>query len=268
MPQAAGGGVRSVDKAVSIVEALAASPRGLGLAEIARAIGQNESTTHHLVATLRRRGFVEQDNTTRVYRLGHRLVQLAVSFLADTDLYSVAVGPLFTLRDQTGETSYLTALRGADTGTMIELPGWHPVQARRAPEVNAPSWHSTATGKLFLAYMSPERRHDLLDSMELRAFPTHTLCHRDALEREFETIRAQGYALDQQENFDGVACIAAPVFTLHGECNASASISFPATKLAQIPTMLPVVLVTADRISASLGYVQPADKQNLSLVAS
>jgi DNA-binding IclR family transcriptional regulator len=268
MPQPAEGGVRSVDKAISIIETLAAAPRGLGLTEIARVIGQNESTTHHLVATLRHRGFVEQDDATRVYRLGHRLMQLAVSYLADTDLYSVAVGPLFTLRDQTGETSYLTALRGADSGTMIELPGWHPIQARRPPEARAPTWHSTATGKLFLAYMSPERRDALLEDMELRAFTAQTICDRAALEREFEAIRTQGYAHDQQENFDGVACIAAPVFTVHGECFASASISFSATKMAQIPTMLPVVLVTADRISASLGFVQPDEKRELSLVAS
>lgn len=268
MPPPAEGSVRSVDKAVSILDALAASPRGLGLAEIARAIGQNESTTHHLVATLRHRGFVEQDDSTRVYRLGHRLIQLAVSYLADTDLYSVAAGPLFTLRDQTGETSYLTTIRGTDTGTVIELPGWHPVQARRPPEARAPTWHCTATGKLFLAYMSPERRNQLLDGMEMRAFTSHTIRDRDALEREVESIRADGYSFDRQENFDGVACIAAPIFSLHGECTAAASISFAATKVAQIPAMLPVVLATANRISAALGYVSSGDaKPDLPLIA-
>ena len=59
------GHIRSLDKAVDIIEMLAAEPRGFSVAEIAKSLGFNASTTHHLVATLRRRGFLDQDPETR-----------------------------------------------------------------------------------------------------------------------------------------------------------------------------------------------------------
>jgi DNA-binding IclR family transcriptional regulator len=103
------GHIRSLDKGMEIIELLAAEPRGLSVAEIARQLGFNVSTTHHLVATLRRRGFLDQDPETRAYRLGYRLVSVVNEFVSGADIYAVGAGPIRDLRDASGDTAYLTA---------------------------------------------------------------------------------------------------------------------------------------------------------------
>src|SRR5918992_3547549 len=99
-------GIRSVDKAMDIIELLAAEPRGLPLTEIARRAGFRESTTHHLLATLKARGVAEQDKQSRAYRLGHQLVALVNQFMADRDFRSAGLGPDWGIRKRYGGELY------------------------------------------------------------------------------------------------------------------------------------------------------------------
>src|SRR5262245_45890783 len=94
--------IRSVDKAVDILEVLAREGRGLPLGEIASRLQLNASTVHHLMTTLKRRGLVAQDERSKAYRIGYHLVALVNRFLSGTDLYPAAIGPVEELRDRAG----------------------------------------------------------------------------------------------------------------------------------------------------------------------
>src|SRR5687767_13132263 len=122
------GHIRSLDKAVDILELLAAEPRGLALGDIAKRLGFNVSSAHHIVATLRDRGFLDQDSETRTYRLGYHLVSLVSGFVSEADIYAVGVGPTRDLRDASGATAYLTVLQDRETFVVFEATGIDPVQ--------------------------------------------------------------------------------------------------------------------------------------------
>jgi IclR family transcriptional regulator, KDG regulon repressor len=249
------GSIRSLDKAMDILDLLATEPHGLALSEIARRLHFNESTTHHLIATLKRRGVIDQDPRTRSYRLGFGLIQMALRFLGETDLYAAAERPIRELRDASGETAYLTVLHGHDLVSVIEMLGARPIQARRFIPPGQTCLHSTASGKLWLAFLPPDQLAPLLASLPLPRFTPNTIDTREALEAELAAIRRQGYALDREENLVGVTCVAAPVFARHGQCVAIASIAFPAPEAGRFAEFVELVTETGRKISTNLGYV-------------
>lgn len=254
MTKPVGTSVRSVEKAMSIVRILAQAPVGLSLSEIARALDLNESTAHHLVATLRDGGFVKQSEATKVYRLGDSLVQLVTGFLTSTDLFSAGSGPVIWLRDRTGESAYLNDFRGTEPVTMMELPGWNPIQVRRTSGPHGPHLHCTSTGKLFLTSLGAERRDHLLETMAYQVFTPNTIGDRQGLERELELIRQQRFALDREEHRTGVRCITVPFYNHHGTAVGSISLSFPAGRMAETEAFLPLVAEASQRVSVALGH--------------
>jgi IclR family transcriptional regulator, KDG regulon repressor len=249
----ANGSIRALDKAIDIIEALAARGEGLALAEVAKTAGFNASTTHHLLATLKQRGFVDQDQRTKEYRLGHRLIGLVNAFLAERDLYSAGIGPARELRDTSGETTYLAEVYGEQTIQLIELLGLKPVQCRRPKVPGQTSLHCTATGKTLLAYSPPEATTKL-SALPLPKFTANTIMTLAELQTELTTIRQQGYALDREEHIAGVSCVAAPVFGGRGDCAAIISVAFPTAQAPRVTELIDLVTAAAAAISTNLGY--------------
>ena len=260
MTETPSGHIRSLDKGMEIIEVVAAEPRGLSVAEIARQLGFNVSTTHHLVATLRRRGFLDQDPETRLYRLGYRLVSVVNEFVSEADIYAVGAGPTRELRDVSGATAYLTVLQDHEIFVVFEATGGHPVQTRRPRLPGQMCLHGIASGKTLLAYLPDERRRALLAEMPLTRFTPNTITTPHELETELAAIRAQGYALDREEWLVGLACVAVPVFDRNGACVATASVAYPAVQVERRDELIRRVGETAARISASLGYVERGDR--------
>jgi DNA-binding IclR family transcriptional regulator len=250
---AASGTIRSVEKVIDILELLAREGHGMALGEIAKRLDLNASTAHHLIATLRHRGLVSQDERTKMYRIGYHLVAMVGTFVANTDLYPAGIAPVEELRDLTGETSYLSAFDGHDTASIISLAGMNPVQARRVHRPGKTKLHSTATGKLRLAYLPPDEASALISASELTPFTPNTITDPQRLLTELEEIRRCGYALDKEEDYVGLECIAFPVFSAAGECVASVSISFPAAAPERRNELIPLVSQAAAKISANLG---------------
>jgi DNA-binding IclR family transcriptional regulator len=249
------GHVRSLDKAIDILSLLAAESHGLGLRELANRLGFNESTAHHLVATLRRRGFVDQDPRTKVYRLGYGLVGLVNEFLAEADVSSVGIGPIRALRDASGDTSFLTILQGRELFVVFQAPGLRPIQTGRARLPGQTILHSCASGKTLLAYLPPSEYAAFLATAPLTKFTGNTIATPEELLTELARIREQGYALDREEFLDGLACVAAPVFDRDGACLATASVAYPAIQSARRDELVRLVTATAATISTHLGYV-------------
>jgi DNA-binding IclR family transcriptional regulator len=206
-----------------------------------------------LLATLKGRGLVAQDERTKTYRIGYRLVSLVTNFLSATDLYPAGIGPVETLRDRSGETSYLTVFQGHETSTIITLTGARPVQARRLHRQGQSNLHSTATGKLMLAHLPDGEAAALLAARELIPFTPHTITAPARMAAELEDIRQRGYALDREEDYVGVECVAFPVYDAAGACVAGVSVSYPAAAPERTEELIRLVAEAADSISANLG---------------
>src|SRR5205814_6522455 len=181
--------VRSVDRAVSILDALAQGESRTG-AEIARELRVHRSTALRLLGTLERHSLVERDQRTARYRLGRRLPQLASVVTGEFDLRYVARPVCEQLAGAAGETVTLDILAGDEIVPIEQATGSTSVVSvnwlgRRTPV------HCTASGKVILAF-GPAAVRDRLLALPLERSTPHTITDRTALEAQLDETRAAG----------------------------------------------------------------------------
>jgi DNA-binding IclR family transcriptional regulator len=191
------------------VFAVAASPDGLTPREVAEALGIHQQTTYHLLHTLTTTGLLARRNDR--YILGIRCAGLADAFrrqIAPPEFLGPAVREIAS---RTGETAQGVGWQNDEIVAFSIARGHHTVQAAEVPYGSTNDGHARATGKLLLAHASPQLRTAYLERFPLRRRTAHTITDPKRFSEELEHIRERGYAVDDEEFADGVACLAVPL---------------------------------------------------------
>lgn len=223
------GGVQSVERALEILEFLSRSGGDLGVSEIGEATDLAVGTVHRLLATLTDRGYVRRDERTRRYDLGHKALMMAIA--ARERIGPLALPFLEELMQVSQETANLAMLEGNSTVYIEQAsPPTRILRIFTEPGNRIPL-HSCGTGKILLAYQSPRLIDFVIDRTGLPQQTVSTITDPSQLKTELEKVREDGYAVDFEEQEEGVRCLAAPVFGPDGEVFAAMSISGPASRL-------------------------------------
>lgn len=219
------GVVQSVDRALELLEALAAAEVSLGVGELARAVGLPQGTTHRLLRSLEQRGYVHQD-AARKYSIG--TAALRIGDAAQRSLARGAKPYLAELVEASGESANLAVLEGHDVVYVAQSPSPHSL--RMFTEVGRRvSPHATAVGKVMLAAMPRERALAVLRRTGLPRHTEHTITELDEFLAELDLARERGWAVDEGEQELGVRCLAVPV-RQRGQVVAAVSLSGPAAR--------------------------------------
>jgi IclR family acetate operon transcriptional repressor len=253
------GTVQSIERALSLLEALEDSRGEVGIAELSKRVALHVSTVHRILATLVARGYARQNPETGRYALGAKALHLAESFLGQMDLRRVVRPVLERLSQETGETANLVILdrREALYLDKVESPQSLRIFSRigrRAP------LHCTAVGKVLLAYRSKAQVDALLGRGPLERLTRHTITSVSQMRRELEKVRDQGFALDRDECEEGACCIAVPICYARGNVEAALGISAPMTRLTprRMEELIPIMLRRGREVSAQLGFSGPS----------
>lgn len=221
------GRIQSVSRALGLLSLVAqgdVEPTGTALA---KAAGLAVPTAHHLLGTLTAHGMLARDEHGG-YLLGPAVAVLADAYHRDAAAPGYLLTPLRRLVAQTGETGYLAAWRQGEIALLAVVDGDLPVRVS-VPGGHYRDAHARASGKLLLALADERRRAGYLASHPLRAVTDRTVTSARRLTDQFRTIRAQGYAVEQEEFQAGVSCVAAPV-RHDGALVASYALSVPAER--------------------------------------
>lgn len=253
------GTVQSVDRAISILQAIANHDSGAaGVTEISEALGVHKSTVFRLLATLEARGFVEQGVDRGKYRLGGGLAQLAASAPRAQDLTRMCRPVLVELAERLGESSNLTIRDGDAVVTVDQVLGSAAISSvdwvgRRSP------MYTTAAGKLFLADL-PAGEVESLVGPSPAGRTSHSIVDAALLAAQLEAARAHGYATSFEEDEEGLVAIGAPIRGATGKVVAVLGISGPGFRLNSrtAPQVAADVVEAADRLSWRHGFVKPA----------
>jgi DNA-binding IclR family transcriptional regulator len=247
-------GLKSLRKAIRVLECFSLQTPRLPLTDIAHKVGLPLSTTHRILTTLRSVGIVEQEGDRDLYRLGLKLLELGSMVLTNLEVHREAMPYIEELVRETGETVHLGVFDGAQVVSIEKMDSPHGLASNVTIGKGAPAY-CTGVGKALLAFQ-PEEVVDRICRTQLAAHTPQTVTDPDKLRRELARVRAQGYAVDNMEHQADVRCVAAPIRDHSGRVVASLSVSGPATRIPKdrIPPLAVRVREVAAKLSTRLGY--------------
>ncbi|MBC7330779.1 IclR family transcriptional regulator [bacterium] len=248
--------VKCVEKTGRILRFLAERPEGVPLKELSQELGIIPSTLHHLLATMKAVGYIEEEEEK--YRIGLGLVELVFSYLAKTDLFTASHPEAKRLRDKFNQTVAVISYRGGKEFPIIELPNRSYIQVNLVfSQGDVPTLHATASGKILLAYSTPDVFSDYINGKGLHKFTSNTITDPKALQEELERIKEQGYALDRGEYREEILGVFAPIFDAHRDLVGAIGIITLLFKHSQeeIEEFIKGLTEAGKKISSKLGYV-------------
>lgn len=244
--------VQSVDRALDLVEALAAADGEVSITALAARTGLHVSTVHRLLSTLLRRGYVRQNPETSRYYAGPKLAMLAEGRSRFGDMRTRARPILHAITEATRETTNLVVLDDTAAVYIETIPSPQVVRLFTAVGNRVPL-HATGAGKCLLAALPQAQRDALIERLELRPHTPHTIVDAAALRRALDEGHERGYAIDDEEYDEGVRCIAVPVGGMT-DAVAAISVSAPASRLTRqrCIELVPLLRRSAADLAAAL----------------
>ncbi len=250
--------IKSLDRAMAVLEHLSTLP-GATLSELAGDLDQSAATVYRILVTLEARGMVEFDKEMQVWHVGPRAFLIGARYLRRTSVVDRARPILRALMQETGETANLAVARDGHVMFVSQVECHNSIRAFFPPGTMSPM-HASGIGKALLAEMSEAQFASHVKRADLERFTEHTISDPDALWREMERVRGQGFAIDDQERNIGMRCIAAPVFDWTGEAVAGLSVSGPVSRMIDEDSarMAEAVKKAAVTLSDALGAERDA----------
>jgi IclR family transcriptional regulator, KDG regulon repressor len=243
--------VQSLARGLMALDLIINSERSLGVTELAQELGVDKSSASRLMKTLAQHGYVQLEPGTRRYTPGKRLYHISLKMLSLMPLRQYARPYLYRLMQETGECAH-TAVYAEGKALVIDDVETETTLRVVSGTGRMIPLHCTALGKVMLAFGGvpmPET---------LPPFTACTLTEVDALSAHLEQVRAQGYALDDEEYDAGIRCLAAPVYNQMGVAIGAIGVSGPTVRVTRerLPLFAEAVIRAARELSAELGYSQ------------
>ncbi len=245
--------VQSLDRGLAVIRALGEPGRGQTLADVSRATGLTRAAARRFLLTLVDLGYARADG--RLFTLTPRALELGYAYLSSLGLPEIAQPHLQKLVEKVHESSSVSVLDGdaivyvARASTPERIMSVAITVGTRLPV------HITSMGRVLLAALEPEQLDAALETISLTAVTSKTIVDRDALVSELEAIRAQGFAIVDQELEQGLRSVGAPIRAPGGDVVAAINISTHAsrTPLDQLQSvLLPPLLRTAEAVGREL----------------
>ncbi|SHF81206.1 IclR family transcriptional regulator [Streptoalloteichus hindustanus] len=215
--------MRTVDRAMDVLEAVAAADEPISAKALARAVGCGLSTVYNLIAVLTGRGYLAR--TSAGYVLGHQVSGLNRAFSRQMSVTDDLRGLLGHLRRAAGATACYSIFRDGDI-VVVDMT---------APRDQGDSWgislgserfaHATAHGKVLLSSLSAAARRRYLADAGMRRLTPNTITSTSELERQLRQVRHAGLATEVEEVTPGMACLATPVHAPDGRVVAAVSVA-------------------------------------------
>ncbi len=252
-----GTGIQSVVRALALLERLAQSPRGMRLSDLARAEGLAVSTTHRMLTTLEDRGFA-QTTPDGFWHVGRRAFAVGGAYTRRLSFLAPAQPVLRRLRDATRETANLGRIEEGEVVTLAQSESREIMRAIAAPGGHTPVMNS-GIGKAIAATWPDAAIAAHVARYGLRVATRNALSSLEAVMAQMAQIRAQGYAVDNEEFVAGMRCVAAVVWSPERDPVCAISISGLAARVTpeRVPDIGAIVQREAQALTTILGGIPP-----------
>jgi IclR family transcriptional regulator, pca regulon regulatory protein len=244
--------VQSLERGLAVIRAFDAAHPELTLSEVAAATGVTRAAARRFLLTLIDLGYVRTDG--RFFSLRARVLELGYAYLSGLSLPEVAEPHLEALVKDVNESSSVSVLDGDDLVYVARMPTSRIMTVAISVGTRFPAY-ATSMGRVLLAGLPPEELDEYLAKLRLERLTSRTVGSVTVLRTELKRIRAQGWALVDQELEEGLRSVAAPIRDRGGRTVAAINVSAHAARWsvdAMRRTLLPPLLATAAAIEAEL----------------
>lgn len=260
-PEGALSGDTPALRVIALLELIAGEDRPVTLPGLVAQTGLPKPTLHRMVQSLETAGLLVRDGDGRHYLTGARLHRLAENLLFNSTYGGGRHAILRRLVEELGESCNITALSRDEVIYLDRVETPEPLRFYLRPGSRVPV-HCSASGKVFLAQMTPAQRGRLLDHAGLGGYTHGTITDQAALEAELDRVARDGFAVDDEEFLPGLVCVAVLVPSAHGRSNMAVAVQAPVMRLTvdRAPEVLPALRQAASAL-AQLAETAVGDAQ-------
>lgn len=248
--------VAAVLKVFNILDILT-EHKEIGITELSTKLMMSKSTTYRFLQTMKNLGFVSQTDETEKYRLTLKLFELGAKVLEFTNLIELADQAMSIIAKQTNETLHLGTLEGQEIIYLHKIDSNYNLRMHSRIGRKNPAY-STAIGKILLSQYNNQQVKNILQYVDFIQHTENTLSNIQQLLKELEQVRQQHYAIDNEEQEQGLKCIAVPIYDRFGKIIAGISMSLPTVRFdqQQLPELLKLLHTAGKTVSEQLGFHQ------------
>lgn len=247
--------ITAVERTAQVLSAFAKTDsQTLGVTEISQDLDISKAVVHRILNTLRPRGYIAVDSTTRRYMLGPAAIELGLAFLRHVDVRDLAKPVLEELSYKTQETATLSLRSGWQR---IYIDQVLPSREVKMTVVLGRSFplHAGGSSKAILAYLGSDEIDAYLSEVSLDPLTESTITDPQRLLDELACIRSLGYASSVNERQPGAASVAAPILDHSGEPLAAISLCGPAERFqSEADEAADLIVAAGRRLSEQLGF--------------
>jgi DNA-binding IclR family transcriptional regulator len=237
----------------ALLEVVASRSQPFALQDMAEETGLPKPTLHRMLQQLEGAGLLQRAADGRRYGAGARLRRLAENLLFNNLHHGAQHAVLRHLVDEIGESCNLTALSGNEVIYLDRVETPAPLRFALQAGSRVPA-HCSASGKLFLAQLTPAERRRLLAHAPLQAYTPKTITDLDALEEEVRRIKRQGFAIDNEEFLPGLLCVAVLVPAAGRRSNLCVAVQAPSMRIT--PDKALQTLPALHRAAEALSHIE------------
>lgn len=247
--------IQVAERLFQVIETLAENGP-MGIMELSNSLGFHKSTTHRLVMSLQHMGYIRQDEDSLKYMLSFRILEIGSKILNQTSIAALVHPSLKKFSEQVGETVHLVRREGNEA-VYIDKVESSVGSIRMVSRVGSRiPLYCSGVGKALLAELTDEEIREIWISSDIRSLTPNTIVTLDALMQRIGEIRRTGYALDNEENEEGVRCIAVSLKDYHKKPVYALSISAPVGRMTdeRIRELAVRVLDFKRELTATMGF--------------
>lgn len=247
---------RAVERALSMLELIAESKKGLTNADLSRRLKIPKSSASYILRVLENRAYLKRNDSGK-YLLGLQLMSLSSDALSHADVREIAKPILNRFLKKSrlpeahlavldnGRAVYIEKVEAEDSFIRMDIWVGH-----RLPV------HTTSIGKALVAYLTDNEIIEILKSRGMEKKTDKSITSRQKFLSEMKKVREFGFAVDNEENSDGVRCVAAPIFDAKGKVIAALGTSSTILQIneANLPKYVELIKESAQRVSQQMGY--------------
>jgi IclR family pca regulon transcriptional regulator len=244
--------VRSLARGLDVIKAFGPENPHMTLSEVARATGLTRAAARRFLLTLGDLGYVRSDD--REFSLRPKVLELGYAYLAGLSLNEVAAPHLEDLVALTRESSSVAVLDGEEIVYVVRVPTKRIMAASISVGTRFPAY-ATSMGRVLLAYLPEDQLEAYLRHSRLRPITKRTVTNPERLRDLLRTVRAQGYAMTDQELEEGLRSAAVPLREANGAVVAALNISTHASRVNMEElrrNLVPQLMSTARLIETDL----------------